>query len=63
MILELKGKLPSLAGLASNGAAPVAGNIKAEAMEALMGLGFSNAEAQAALSKIPRIALCHWKSR
>ncbi|GCE06439.1 Holliday junction branch migration protein RuvA [Dictyobacter aurantiacus] len=54
LILELKGKLPSLAGLAGNGAAPVAGNIKAEALEALMGLGYTNAEAQAALAKLPQ---------
>lgn len=54
IILELKGKLPSLAAFA--GAAPGAsGNrIQAEVMEALLGLGFSNAEAQAAIAKIPQ---------
>ncbi|QBD82114.1 Holliday junction branch migration protein RuvA [Ktedonosporobacter rubrisoli] len=55
LILELKGKLPVLA--ASTGAissSPSAGRIQAEALEALLGLGFSNAEAQAALAKIPQ---------
>lgn len=54
LVLELKGKLPSLAALTSNGAAPAAGRIQAEALEALQGLGFSTAEAQAALAKIPQ---------
>ncbi|GHO84510.1 Holliday junction branch migration protein RuvA [Dictyobacter formicarum] len=54
LILELKGKLPSLAALTGNGATPAAGNIKAEALEALMGLGYTNAEAQAALAKLPQ---------
>ncbi|MBA2680130.1 MAG: Holliday junction branch migration protein RuvA [Ktedonobacteraceae bacterium] len=54
IILELKGKLPSLAGLASNQVAPSSGGIHAEALEALIGLGFSTAEAQTALSKVPQ---------
>jgi holliday junction DNA helicase RuvA len=53
LILELKGKLPSLAALSNNGAIPAAVKAQAEALEALMGLGYSNAEAQAALAKIP----------
>ena len=54
LILELKGKLPSLASLSGDTPTAVgAGNIQAEALEALIGLGFSNAEAQAALSKLP----------
>jgi len=53
IILELKGKLPSLAGLTTS-QAPGGGGIHAEALEALIGLGFSNAEAQAALSKVPQ---------
>ena len=54
IILELKGKLPSLAGLASNQVAPSSGGLHAEALEALIGLGFSTAEAQTALSKVPQ---------
>jgi Holliday junction DNA helicase RuvA len=54
IILELKGKLPSLAGLASNQGAPASGGLHAEALEALIGLGFSTAEAQTALSKVPQ---------
>lgn len=53
LILELKGKLPTLATLGAPSAAP-AGRIQAEVLEALIGLGFSNAEAQAALAKIPQ---------
>jgi Holliday junction DNA helicase RuvA len=54
LILELKGKLPVqvLAG-AGNAASP-SGKIQAEVLEALIGLGFSSAEAQAALAKIPQ---------
>lgn len=54
IILELKGKLPSLAGLTSNQEAPSSGGLHAEALEALIGLGFSTAEAQTALSKVPQ---------
>ncbi|HTI13270.1 MAG TPA: Holliday junction branch migration protein RuvA [Dictyobacter sp.] len=56
IVLELKGKLPSLAALSSNNAAPTAANgkVQAEVLEALIGLGFSNAEAQSALAKIPQ---------
>src|SRR5579875_3520709 len=54
LALELKGKLPSLAGLGAPGVPAGAGNIQAEALEALVGLGFSTAEAQAALRKIPQ---------
>ena len=54
IILELKGKLPSLAGLASNQAVASSGGLHAEALEALIGLGFSTAEAQTALSKVPQ---------
>ena len=55
LVLELKGKLPSLAalgGAASAGSA--SGRIQAEVLEALMGLGYSASEAQAALAKIPQ---------
>jgi holliday junction DNA helicase RuvA len=54
LVLELKGKLPSLAALGGAGALSSAGNLQSEVLEALMGLGFSASEAQAALSKIPQ---------
>jgi len=53
LILELKGKLPSLATLGGTGVSP-SGALQSEVLEALMGLGYSAAEAQAALSKIPQ---------
>ena len=54
LVLELKGKLPSLAGISGTGAPSVSGNLQAEVLEALVGLGYSAAEAQAALRKIPQ---------
>jgi holliday junction DNA helicase RuvA len=51
LVLELKGKLPSLSG---SGAPTVSGSLQAEVLEALIGLGYSTAEAQAALKKIPQ---------
>jgi len=54
LVLELKGKLPSLAALGGAGALSPAGKLQSEVLEALMGLGFSAAEAQTALSKIPQ---------
>lgn len=54
LVLELKGKLPSLAALSNNGAIPASVKIQTEALEALMGLGFSTAEAQAALARLPQ---------
>jgi Holliday junction DNA helicase RuvA len=58
IILELKGKVPALATLsgAAGTTAGAAGRIQAEVLEALIGLGFSNAEAHAALAKIPQDA-------
>jgi Holliday junction DNA helicase RuvA len=53
LVLELKGKLPSLVALGGAAATPGSGNIS-EALEALMSLGFSAAEAQAALLKLPQ---------
>jgi Holliday junction DNA helicase RuvA len=53
LVLELKGKLPSLIALGGASAASGSGNMS-EALEALMGLGFSAAEAQAALLKLPQ---------
>lgn len=55
LVLELKGKLPSLAGLGGPGGSVAAGgSIQAEVLEALIGLGYTTAEAQAALRKIPQ---------
>lgn len=53
LVLELKGKLPSLLGLGGTAASP-SGKIQTEVLEALMGLGYSAAEAQVALGKIPQ---------
>jgi Holliday junction DNA helicase RuvA len=54
LILELKGKLPAIIPGAGATAATPSGRIQAEVMEALIGLGFSNAEAQAAIARIPQ---------
>jgi holliday junction DNA helicase RuvA len=54
LVLELKGKLPSLGIIGSNAALSPSGQLQSEVLEALMGLGFTAAEAQAALSKIPQ---------
>ncbi len=55
LILELKGKLPSLAALGGTGTGvSPSGKLQSEVLEALMGLGYSAAEAQAALGKIPQ---------
>lgn len=53
LILELKGKLPSLTALGGIGVSP-SGKLQSEVLEALMGLGYTAAEAQAALGKIPQ---------
>jgi Holliday junction DNA helicase RuvA len=52
IIVALKGKLPSLVGLATGTGS--ASSTQAEVMEALIGLGYSTAEAQAAIVKIPQ---------
>ena len=54
LVLELKGKLPSLGTLGGNGALSPSGKLQSEVLEALLGLGFTSSEAQAALSKIPQ---------
>ncbi len=54
LVLELKGKLPALTGVGGPGASTAAGNLQAEVLEALVGLGYSTAAAQAALKKIPQ---------
>ena len=52
LAFELKGKLPVLA--AAGGAAGTSGRLQTEVLEALMGLGYSAAAAQAAMAKIPQ---------
>lgn len=56
IIVELKGKLPSLAAFsgATGSTVSSSGRIQAEVLEALIGLGYSAAEAQAALARIPQ---------
>ena len=54
LVLELMGKLPSLAGTGGTGVPAGSGSLQAEVLEALIGLGYSTAEAQAALRKIPQ---------
>lgn len=54
LVLELKGKLPSLTGTGGAGVPSGGGSLQAEVLEALVGLGYSTAEAQAALRKIPQ---------
>jgi len=54
LVLELKGKLPSLAALAGGASGYASGKTQSEVLEALVGLGYSAAEAQAALGKIPQ---------
>ncbi len=50
LVLELKGKLPSLTAIGGPITSP-SGRIQAEVLEALIGLGYTNAEAQAAIAK------------
>lgn len=56
IILELKGKLPSLttASGAVGTTTDASSRIQAEVLEALIGLGYSASEAHAALAKIPQ---------
>ena len=54
LVLELKGKLPALTGIGGPGASSGASNLQTEVLEALIGLGYSSAAAQAALKKIPQ---------
>ncbi len=54
LVLELKGKLPTLIGGDATGTPSGAGKLQAEVLEALIGLGYTTAEAQAALRKIPQ---------
>lgn len=54
LVLELKGKLPALTDLGISTPAGASTVRTADVIEALMGLGFSSAEAQAALAKLPQ---------
>lgn len=54
LVLELKGKLPSLVALGGGVGGYTSGKMQSEVLEALIGLGYSTAEAQAALGKIPQ---------
>ncbi len=56
LILELKGKLPTMlpGGSVGGVATSAGGRIQAEVLEALIGLGYTNSEAQTALAKIPQ---------
>src|SRR2546422_7476473 len=54
LVLEMKGKLPSLAALGGVPSGYTPGKMQTEVLEALIGLGYSTAEAQAALGKIPQ---------
>lgn len=54
IIVELKGKLPSLSTMAGAPTASTSGGLHADVLEALQGLGYSTAEAQAAIAKIPQ---------
>ena len=55
LVFELKGKLPALVAATGGAAADTpSGRLQTEVLEALMGLGYSAAAAQAALAKIPQ---------
>ena len=54
LVLELKGKLPALTGVGGPGSSAGGSNLQTEVLEALIGLGYSSAAAQAALKKIPQ---------
>jgi holliday junction DNA helicase RuvA len=54
LVFELKGKLPALTATGGAASGTPSGKLQTEVLEALMGLGYSTAEAQAALAKIPQ---------
>ena len=54
LVFELKGKLPALTATGGAASGTPSGKLQTEVLEALMGLGYSAAEAQAALAKIPQ---------
>ena len=54
LVVDLKGKLPILPSTAGSQSGGASGKVHAEVLEALLGLGYTPAEAQAALAKIPQ---------
>ena len=54
LVFELKGKLPALTAIGGAASGTPSGRLQTEVLEALMGLGYSAAAAQAALAKIPQ---------
>jgi len=54
LVFELKGKLPALTATGGAASGTPAGKLQTEVLEALMGLGYSAAEAQTALARIPQ---------
>ncbi len=54
LAFELKGKLPVLAAAGGAAGSTSSGRLQTEVLEALMGLGYSAAAAQAAMAKIPQ---------
>ena len=54
LIVDLKGKLPVLPVTGGAQAGSASNKIQTEVLEALLGLGYTPAEAQAALAKIPQ---------
>ena len=54
LVFELKGKLPALTATGGAALGTPSGKLQTEVLEALMGLGYSAAEAQAALARIPQ---------
>ena len=54
LVFELKGKLPALTATGGAASGTPSGKLQTEVLEALMGLGYSATEAQAALARIPQ---------
>ena len=54
LVFELKGKLPALAATGGAASGTPSGKLQTEVLEALMGLGYSASEAQAALARLPQ---------
>ena len=54
LVVDLKGKLPVLPGGVGAQAGGSSNKIQTEVLEALLGLGYTPAEAQAALARIPQ---------
>jgi Holliday junction DNA helicase RuvA len=54
LVVDLKGKLPVLPASTGTQGGGTSGKIATEVLEALLGLGYTPAEAQSALAKIPQ---------